>query len=158
MKPSTADCAESHAHLTRLPGLADPVLQFDLPKEIEQLRTKESWGRETGRSSETLVKQQDFRVILILMKAGTRMDEHRAEGRISIHTLQGRICVHLRDQKLELPAGRLLALDCRLHHDVEALEESAFLLTIAWPKDYASGYGFPPQTTVEGAPKTTADE
>ena len=158
MKPPTADCAESRAQLTRLPGLADPVLQFDLPKEIEQLRTKESWGRETGRSSETLVKQQDFRVILILMKAGTRMGEHRAEGRISIHTLQGRICVHLRDQKLELPAGRLLALDCRLHHDVEALEESAFLLTIAWPKDYASGYGFPPQTTVEGAPKTTGDE
>jgi len=158
MKPPTTDCAESRAHLTRLPGLADPVLQFDLSKEIEQLRTKESWKREAGRSSETLVKQQDFRLVLILMKAGTRMGEHRAEGRISIHTLQGRICVHLRDQKLELPAGRLLALDCGLHHDVEALEESAFLLTISWPKDYASGYGFPPQATAEGAPKTTGDE
>ena len=42
MKPPTADCAESRAQLTRLPGLADPVLQFDLSKEIEQLRTKES--------------------------------------------------------------------------------------------------------------------
>lgn len=135
MKPPITDCAESRGHLTRLPGLADPVLQFDLPKEIEQLRTKESWGRETGRSSETLVKQQDFRVILILMKANTRMSEHRAEGRISIHTLQGHIRVHLGDQKLELPTGRLLALDCGLPHDVEALEESAFLLTIAWPKN-----------------------
>lgn len=158
MKPPTTDCTESRAHLTRLPGLADPVLQFDLPTEIEQLRTKESWGRETGRSSETLVKQQDFRIILILMKANTRMSEHRAEGRISIHTLQGHIRVHLQDQKLELPAGRLLALDCGLAHDVEALEESAFLLTIAWPKNYAEGYGFPPQTTAEGAPKTTGDE
>ena len=37
MKPPTTDCAESRVHLTRLPGLADPVLQFDLPKEIEQL-------------------------------------------------------------------------------------------------------------------------
>jgi len=54
MKPSTGDGAETRAHLTRLPGLADPVLQFDLAKEIEQLRTKESWGRETGRSSDTL--------------------------------------------------------------------------------------------------------
>jgi quercetin dioxygenase-like cupin family protein len=138
-----ADCLESRAHLTRLPGLADPVLQFDLAKEIEQLRSKESWGRETGRSSETLVKQQDFRVVLILMKANTRMGEHRAEGRISIHTLEGRICVHLRDQKVELPAGGLLALDCGLRHDVESLEESAFLLTISWPKDYATGDGFP---------------
>ena len=135
MKPPITDCAESRVHLTRLPGLADPVLQFDLAKEIEQLRTKESWGRETGRSSETLVKQQDFRVILILMKANTRMSEHRAEGRISIQALQGHLRVHLQDQKLELPAGRLLALDCGLPHDVEALEESAFLLTIAWPKN-----------------------
>jgi hypothetical protein len=84
---------ESRAHLTRLPGLADPVLQFDLSKEIEQLRTKESWQRVTGRSSKTLVKQQDFRIILIiilvLMKANTRIGEHKAEGRISIQTLQG---------------------------------------------------------------------
>ena len=125
---------------------------FNLAKEIEQLRTKESWGRETGRSSETLVKQQDFRVTLILMKANTRMAEHKSDGRISIHTLQGQICVHLRDQKIELPAGRLLALDCGLHHDVEALEESAFLLTIAWPKSYSTG------TTTEGAPKTSSNE
>src|SRR5579864_695996 len=152
MKPPTTDCAENRVHLTRLPGLADPVLQFDLAKEIEQLRTKESWGRETGRSSETLVKQQDFRVSLILMKANTRMAEHKSDGRISIHTLQGQIRVHLRDQKIELPAGRLLALDCGLHHDVEALQESAFLLTIAWPKSYSTG------TTTEGAPKTSSNE
>jgi quercetin dioxygenase-like cupin family protein len=158
MKQATADCVESRAQLTRLPGLAAPVLQFDLAKEIEQLRTKESWQRATGRSSETLVKHQDFRVILILMKANTRMGEHRAEGRISIHTLQGRICVHLRDQKLELPTGRLLALDCGLHHDVEALEESAFLLTISWPRDYATGEGFPAQATGEGPAKTDRDK
>jgi quercetin dioxygenase-like cupin family protein len=146
----TGDCLESRAHLTRLPGLADPVLQFDLAKEIEQLRTKESWERGTGRSSETLVKQQDFRIVLILMKANTRMPDHRAESRISIHTLQGRICVHLRDQKIELPAGGLLALDCGLHHDVEAIEESAFLLTISWPKDYATGDGFATENAAEG--------
>ena len=156
MESPTSDCLESRSHLTRLPELADPVLQFDLPKEIEKLRAKESWGRETGRSSETLVKQQDFRVILILMKANTRMDEHRAEGRISIHTLQGRISIHLKDQTIELAAGRLLALDCGLHHDVEALEESAFLLTISWPKDYATGNGFPPQTTGNRPPKTNS--
>jgi len=60
MKPPTTDCTESRAHLTRLPGLADPVLQFDLSKEIEQLRTKESWGREAGRSSENSGKATGF--------------------------------------------------------------------------------------------------
>jgi DNA-3-methyladenine glycosylase II len=40
------------------------------------------------------------------MKANTRMGEHRAEGRLSIHALHGRIRVHLKDQKIELGAGR----------------------------------------------------
>ena len=63
------------------------------------------------------------------------MNEHQAEGRISIHSVLGKICVHLPDQKVNLSAGQLLVLDCGMVHDVEALEESAFLLTVAWPKD-----------------------
>ena len=136
--PSDSRADESRAHLVRLPDLANSVLQFNLSDLLQELRNEESWQRETGRSSRTLVKQQDFRIILILMKAGTRMGEHGAEARISIHTLLGRICVHLPDQKLALPAGQLLALDCGIRHDVESLEESAFLLTISWPKEYVT--------------------
>jgi hypothetical protein len=33
-----------------------------------------------------------------------------------------------------LPAGRMLVLDRSLPHDVVAIEDSAFLLTIAWPE------------------------
>ena len=32
-------------------------------------------------------------------------------------------------------AGHMLALERAIPHDVEALEDSAFLLTIAWPDD-----------------------
>jgi hypothetical protein len=32
-----------------------------------------------------------------------------------------------------LPHGHLLVLDRALEHDLEALEESAILLTISWP-------------------------
>jgi hypothetical protein len=35
-------------------------------------------------------------------------------------------------RSFDLPAGGLLALDQALPHDVEALEKSALLLTIAW--------------------------
>ena len=66
------------------------------------------------------------------------MDEHRADARISIQALWARYCLHLPDQKpVELLAGQLLTLDCGMPHDVEALEESAFLLTVAWPKGTA---------------------
>jgi hypothetical protein len=33
-----------------------------------------------------------------------------------------------------LRPGQLLALEARVRHEVEAVEESAFLLTIAWPR------------------------
>jgi hypothetical protein len=39
------------------------------------------------------------------------------------------------DRVAELTSGHLLALDRSIKHDVEALEDSAFLLTIAWPAD-----------------------
>src|ERR1017187_2996239 len=65
--------------LTRLPELAQPILQFDLTAEIEHLRREDSWQRDTGRSSRTLVKQPDFRIVLVAMKSATEMKEHRAE-------------------------------------------------------------------------------
>ena len=37
-------------------------------------------------------------------------------------------------ERIVLSAGQLMTLDCAVHHDVEALEESAFLLSIAWWK------------------------
>jgi len=48
-------------------------------------------------------------------------------------TVAGHIQVRAQGRTFDLPTGRLLALDQRLLHEVEALEESAFLLTIAWP-------------------------
>jgi len=121
--------------LNRLPGLAQPLLQIDLEQELQQLRREDSWQRETGRSSKTLAKYPDFRIVLILMKSGTRMRQHKAEGRISIQQLKGQVCIHLADRKVNVSAGHLLVLDCGVLHDVEALEESAFLLTISWRRE-----------------------
>jgi quercetin dioxygenase-like cupin family protein len=71
------------------------------------------------------------------MKAATEIKEHRAEGRISIHTIVGHLRLKLSDQMVEVPAGHLLALDRGITYDVEAVEESVFLLTICWPEDTA---------------------
>jgi quercetin dioxygenase-like cupin family protein len=124
---------EASEPLNRLPYLASPVLRFNLSDELQQLRNQDSWKRETGRSSKTLAKYPDFRIVLVLMKNNTQMKEHHADARISIHSLQGKIRIHLPDQKVDLTAGELMALDHGIHHDVEALEESAFLITISWP-------------------------
>ena len=115
--------------------LSGSVLQFDLVRELDQLHRDESWLYPTGRSSKTLVKFPDLRIVLIAMKANTRMHEHTAAGRISVHTLNGHIRLHLPGKVVDLPAGRLLALDQCVSHDVEAAEDSAFLLTLSWPPE-----------------------
>jgi quercetin dioxygenase-like cupin family protein len=132
---STCHPGDGMEALNRLPGLAEPLLQIDLERELQQLRQENSWVRETGRSSKTLAKYPDFRIVLILMKCGTRMRQHKAEGRISIQQLKGRVCIHLVDRKVNVSAGDLLVLDCGVLHDVEALEESALLLTISWRRE-----------------------
>lgn len=121
--------------LTRLPGLAEQIIRHNIGSQLEKLKDAPSWRRESGRSSETLVKYQEFRIVLVRMKPGSYMSHHRAEGPISIHALHGKIRVHLPEDRIEdLNPGDLLTLERSLEHDVEALEESAFLLTIAWPE------------------------
>jgi quercetin dioxygenase-like cupin family protein len=63
------------------------------------------------------------------------MHEHTAAGRISVHTLNGHIRLHLLERVVDLPAGHLLTLDECVPHDVEASEDSAFLLTLSWPRE-----------------------
>ena len=108
-------------------------MNFDLGKEIEQLHQEEAWLR-AGRNSKTLVKQPDLRIVLLALKAGNKLEEHEADARISIQTLTGHLTLQLTDQAVDLPAGHLLALDPRVRHDVVAVNESAFLLTISWPQ------------------------
>ena len=112
-------------------SLATPYLEFDLVREIEHLHGEAEW--KTGRNARTIVKYDNLRIVLIALKAHVRIPEHRAEGRISIQTIRGQILVRAEGRTFALPAGTLLALDQELQHDVEALEDSVFLLTIALP-------------------------
>ena len=115
--------------------LTESGLQFDLAFELDQLRRDESWLHPAGRSSKTLVKYSDLRIVLIAMKANTRMNKHVAAGRISVHSLSGHIRLHLPDRVVDLPAGHLIAVDQCVPHDVEATEDSSFLLTLSWPPE-----------------------
>ena len=115
--------------------LSESELQFNLADELDQLHRDEAWLHPTGRSSKTLVKYSDLRIVLIAMRANTRMHEHTAAGRISVQTLNGHIRLHLPERVVDLPAGNLLALDQCMPHDVEASEDSAFLLTLSWPPE-----------------------
>jgi quercetin dioxygenase-like cupin family protein len=113
------------------PPKADPFMEFDLPAEIHRLHAETTWS--TGQNARTLIKYDDFRVVLIALAKEARMQEHKADGRISIHVVSGHIQLRALGRTFSLRPGGLLALDHGIAHGVHALEESALLLTIAWP-------------------------
>ncbi len=106
-------------------------MEFDLPSEIHRLKAEATWS--TGQNAKTLIKYDDFRVVLIALAAEAGQPEHKAEGRITIHVLSGHIRVLAAGRTFSLRPGGVLAVDHGVAHDVRALEESALLLTIAWP-------------------------
>lgn len=110
-------------------NLAAPCLKFDLSARLGPLRRKQGYadGEPTG---ETLVKERDLRIVLMALRAGGRLQEHRASGPISIQAIQGACRLHLPSGDVELAAGELLSLEPGIPHDVEALEDTAFLLTL----------------------------
>lgn len=116
----------------RLPELSSMVISKNVWYEIERLKAAPAWQQAAGRSSETLAKYPGFSIILLLMKAGSQMGRHHAEGRISVYVIEGRIRLSLAGGKpADLGAGDMLTLDQGVDHQLEAVQESAFLLTVA---------------------------
>ncbi len=112
--------------------LGAPLLRLDLRKEIKELKGGNNWS-ERRQNTKTLAKYPDLRVVLIAMKQGVRLLDHRTKGRLSVHILEGHVSLKLEEQRVELASGCLLELAPCVAHDVEAVEESVILLTIAWP-------------------------
>lgn len=107
-----------------------PLLIFDLCEEVRRLESEQPWQAE--HTANTIVKFPDLRIVLVSLKAGGQLHEHRTAGRISIQSLSGNIRVHTPERVLEMTAGRLLTLDRGVVHDVVAKLDSVFLLTVAW--------------------------
>ncbi|MCC7105680.1 MAG: hypothetical protein IT307_11090 [Chloroflexi bacterium] len=117
--------------------LAGTALSFDLAREIASLKEEASWQR-GDRNACTLLEEAGLRILLTVARAGTRIREHRANGWVSIQTLEGSLRIATAGDTSNVPSGCLLTLEPEVRHDVEAIEESAFLVTIAWPAGEAS--------------------
>ena|ERR1700694_2001681 len=112
-------------------NMIEDLAHFDLQREISDSEQNKPWP--SGLRAKTLFKKHDLRVVLIAMEPAARMKEHHADGTISVQVLKGRIRISIEDKTYDLRAGNLLTLGASIKHEVESLEDSAFLLTISWP-------------------------
>lgn len=107
------------------------MAQFDLTQEMADSEWKKPWPM--GHYAKTLFKKADFRIVLISMERASILKEHHADGTISVLVLKGSIRFTTQGVSHDLWTSNVLMLDASIKHEVEALEECAFLLTIAWP-------------------------
>jgi quercetin dioxygenase-like cupin family protein len=110
--------------------LHGPLQRFDLGAEIDRLREERAWQR-GQRNSITLRKGEGMNVVLLLMKAGDRLEEHAAPGPLSLSVREGRIRFMVAAEVAEAGPDTLLACDAGIRHTVEALSDAVCLLTIA---------------------------
>ncbi len=110
--------------------LAEAERLFDLAVKAERAKQDPSWAT-MGHIAVTLVKYPNLRAVLIVMKRGSSLKDHVTTGSITVHTLTGHVQLKVQGQTVDLPSGGLLSLERQIPHDLEALEESTVLLTIA---------------------------
>lgn len=86
----------------------------------------------SGRTAETVVggHEKVLRQVVMAMVGGSVLAEHENPGEASVYVLRGRVRLAAGDQSWEGRSGDLLLVpDSR--HSVEALEDSAILMTVA---------------------------
>jgi len=86
----------------------------------------------SGRSAETVYggHERGLRQTLIALTAGTTMAEHESPGEATLVVLVGRVRLSSGEVNWEGRQGDLIAIP-PTRHSLEALEDCAFLLTVA---------------------------
>ena len=117
-------------------SLRDPLMQFDLAAEIDRLTTESEWD-DGDRNSIVLAKDSRLRVLLSVIRAGARIGDDDAEAAITVQVLGGRVTLRRDVHAIDLADGHLGTIESGGSWTVEAVEDSAVLLTIAWPPERA---------------------
>ena len=116
------------------PGTERPMhaaLQsFDLESEVQRLRSEKEW-QEGRRNAITLRKGQGMSVVLLVMKAGDKLEEHAAPGPITLSVREGRIRFVASGETAEAGPETLLTCDAGVRHSVEALDKAVCILSVA---------------------------
>jgi quercetin dioxygenase-like cupin family protein len=133
--PGTMDTTSGTGDRESRP-LRDPLMRFDLAAEIDRLTSEREWN-EGDRNSIVLAKDARQRVLLTVMRTGARVGDEEAEGPIAVQVLGGRVAVRRDSYEEALGDGELATIEAGGLWSVQAVEDSAILLTLAWPPEQA---------------------
>ena len=118
---------EGHQYL-RTHNLEAEHMVLDLGTALTELHGDNAEWK--SRGAITLVKEGGMSLVLTHLHAGASLQEHAARGPATVQVLDGRVRMQIGDESIEVPAGRVVAFKGSVRHKVEAIEDSALLLTI----------------------------
>jgi quercetin dioxygenase-like cupin family protein len=105
------------------------LVAVDLRAEIARLKNEPAWAG-NDRHGSSLVKGDGINVALMMLKKGAKLQEHHTRAPITLQLIEGRINFIAHGKTQLLTPTMIVALDRAIEHSVEALEESAIVLTV----------------------------
>lgn len=106
-----------------------PLVHMDLNEFAKTIKNEKTW-KEKDRNAMTIYKTDGMRMVLIALHKGAILERHTANGIISVQVLDGEINFSTDDQTVNLKEGQAIALHKMIYHEVTAVKESVFLLTL----------------------------
>jgi quercetin dioxygenase-like cupin family protein len=117
-------------HRTILRPAVGGMITVKIADEIARLKGAAEWNS-SDRHATSLVKDAALNVLLMVLKKGVRLHEHRTKGPITLQVVSGCIRFSAGADKRVVSAGDMVGLDREIVHSLEALEESALILVTA---------------------------
>lgn len=106
-----------------------PVLNFSIKEEIKKLEDEAAW-KQGDRNAVTLQKNENLRVVMMSLHKGAVLQEHKAEGPITVFVVSGKMNFTAAGEKFTIGPNDLIVLEKPVIHSAEALEETHFVLTV----------------------------
>ncbi len=104
-------------------------IAVDIRAEIARLKSEPAWAA-NDRHGSSLVKGDGINVALMMLKKGAKLQEHHTRAPLTVQVIDGRVNFIANGKTQAVTAGTIVALDRAIEHSIEALEESALVLTV----------------------------
>jgi len=112
--------------------LDDPVMGFELDREIALLREEPGYAQ-FGRSSKTLGKSRNFRLVVTAARAGTDLGNDDAEAAMAIQVLDGAVTATRAGAGMRFGRGSVIWFAEGEDWAVRVEDDAALVLSIGWP-------------------------
>lgn len=109
----------------------ESITVHSLELQAAELRGERAFKQE-GRAARTLVRAPDLRVLLVVLRQGVRIAEHRVEGSAVVQVVSGVVQLRWASGSATLERGECATLAASLKHDAVAVVDSELLLTFSW--------------------------